>query len=264
MRLLGHLEIVVVEADRREAGGDEQHDPDIGAFEVRPQQRRGEQAEEDHQAAHRRRALLGQKVRSRPVGADRLALALLQAQRRDDHRPEEEDEQQPGRRRAERAEGQIAEEVEDARDVRKIGQPGQHRGFLTSRFGGRESFAQGRHHRPHAAAVRSLDHDDVAAAQSVGEFGEECRSTAQPRRRASAPARRRRARGSAGRRRTAGRPGSARVPGRAPRACPRRRGRARACRRSPRCAVPRRPARRRRAAPARRASRRDWRCSSRR
>ena len=94
-----------------------------------------------------------------PSVADRLALALLQAQRRNDHRPEEEHQQKPGRRRAEGAEGQVAEQVEDARHVRKIGQPGQHRESLTSRRGGRKSLAQRRHHRPHAAAVRSLDHD---------------------------------------------------------------------------------------------------------
>ena len=133
MRLLRHLEIVVVEADRAEADRDEQHDPDIGALEARPQQRRGEQAEQDHQAAHRRRALLGEKVRRRPVGADRLALALLEAQRRDDHRAEEEDQEQPGRRRAERAEREVAEQVEERRNMREVGQPGQHRCFLLPR-----------------------------------------------------------------------------------------------------------------------------------
>ena len=42
-------------------------------------------------------------------------LPCFEPQRRDDHRPEEEHEQQPGRRRAERAERQIAEQIEDAR-----------------------------------------------------------------------------------------------------------------------------------------------------
>ena len=126
MRLLGHLQIIVVEADRGEAERDEQHDPDIGARQARPQQRGGEQAEQDHQPAHRRRALLGQQMRGRPVGADRLALALFEPQRRDDRGAEEEHQKQPGRRRAERAERQIAEQIERRRRCGKSAQPGQH------------------------------------------------------------------------------------------------------------------------------------------
>ena len=126
MRLLRHLQIVVVEADRAEAQRDEQHDPDIGARQARPQQRGRDQPEQDHQAAHRRRALLGQQMRGRAVGADRLALALFEPQRRDDRRPEEEHEEQPGRRRAERAERQIAEQMEQAGDVTEVAQTGQH------------------------------------------------------------------------------------------------------------------------------------------
>ena len=90
--LLGDLEVVVVEADRAEADGHEQHDPDVGAAEIGPQQRRDEQAREDHQAAHGGRALLADEVALRPVGADRLALALPDPQRRDDDRAEEKDE----------------------------------------------------------------------------------------------------------------------------------------------------------------------------
>ena len=164
MRLLRHLEIVVVEADAGEARGDEQHDPDIGTAEVRPQQRRDEQSEQDHQPAHRRRALLGQKMRGRTVGADRLALALFQPQRRDDAGAEEEHEEQAGRRRAERAEREIAEEVEDPEDVREVGQPGQHAGLLSRLPVRRKCLAQRLDERPHAAAVRALDHHDVAGA----------------------------------------------------------------------------------------------------
>ena len=177
MRLLRHLEIVVIEADRGEAGGDEQHDPDIGAFEIGPQQRGGEQAEQDHQAAHRRRAFLGQEMRGRSVGADRLALALFQAQRGDDRRAEEEDQEQPGRRRAERAEGQIAKEVEDARRDRPARSASD---VLASRAAG-EAFAQRRDERPHPAAVRALDHHDVAAAQAARRLRPSNRSTARPR-----------------------------------------------------------------------------------
>src|SRR5579883_2232655 len=86
IRLLRHLQIIVVKADRAEADRYEQYDPDIGAFEVRPKQRGDDQAGKDHQPAHGRRALLGQKVRLWPVDADRLSLALFQAQSRDDGR----------------------------------------------------------------------------------------------------------------------------------------------------------------------------------
>ena len=78
MRLLGDLEIVVVEADRAEAERHQQHHPDIDAAEVGPQQRRADDARQDHQAAHRRRAGL-LEMRLRSVGADRLALALPHA-----------------------------------------------------------------------------------------------------------------------------------------------------------------------------------------
>ena len=124
IRLLGHFEIVVVEADHREAGGDEQHDPHVGAFEIGPQQRGDEEAEQDHEAAHRRRALFQKKVGGRAIGADRLPPMLFKPQRGDDRRTEEEDEEEPGPCGSERAEGEIAEEVEYAG---KLGKPGQHR-----------------------------------------------------------------------------------------------------------------------------------------
>ena len=164
MRLLRHLEIVVVEADRAEAEGDEEHDPDIGALRVGPEERRGEEAEEDHQPAHGGRALLGQKMRRGAVGADRLALALLQPQPRDDRRAEEQDEEQPRARCAERAEGQPVEKAEEARQVRPVGEPGQHRRLASGARTG-EMVAQRGDERPHAAAVRTLDHGDVAGAQ---------------------------------------------------------------------------------------------------
>src|SRR5271169_635437 len=130
MGLLRHLEIVIIKSDHREAGGDEQYDPDVGTQQIRPKQRRGEQSEQDHQPPHRRRTFLGQHVGRRSVEADRLALALFEAQRRDDRGAEEEDEEQSGRRRAECAERQIAEKIEDPEYVREVGQPGQHLGFL--------------------------------------------------------------------------------------------------------------------------------------
>ena len=126
VRLPRHLQVVVVEADRGEAECDKQGDPDIGALEIRPKQRRGEQAEQDHQAAHRGRALLGQKMRDRPVEADRLPLALLETERRDDRRSEEEDEEKTGSGGPKGAEGEVAEEMECVGELRDIGEPGQH------------------------------------------------------------------------------------------------------------------------------------------
>ena len=104
-----------------------------------------------------------------PSSADRLPLALLQPQRGDDRRTEEEDEEEPGSRGAERAEREIAEQVEDAGQVRKLGQPGQHRtSYLLSRWA--KTLAQRRDERTHPAAVRAFDHRDVAAAQRRGDF----------------------------------------------------------------------------------------------
>ena len=58
------------------------------------------------------------KVRLRPVVADRLALALLDAQQLDDRRAEQEHEQQRGHDRAAGAEGDVAEDVERAEQAR--------------------------------------------------------------------------------------------------------------------------------------------------
>ena len=119
MRLLGDLQIVVIEADRAEAQRHQQHHPDIDAGDVGPQQRRDDDARQDHQPAHGRRAGL-LEMRLRPVGADRLALALPDAQRVDDRRAEDEDDQRRGDQRAAGAEGDVAEDVEDRDLVREI------------------------------------------------------------------------------------------------------------------------------------------------
>ena len=74
------LQIVVVEADQAETERHAEHDPDIGIERIGPQHRRDHQSGKDHQPAHGGRALLGDEMRLRAVGADRLALALLQTQ----------------------------------------------------------------------------------------------------------------------------------------------------------------------------------------
>ena len=133
MGLLGHLQIVVIEADKAEAERHREHDPDIGVERIGPQQRRDHEAGQDHQPAHRRRALLGDEVRCRAVGADRLALALAQPQMIDDPGPEQEHEQRARHHRPAGAEGDVAEHVEEAAEeaeagngVGKLDQPVKH------------------------------------------------------------------------------------------------------------------------------------------
>ena len=58
MRLLRHLEEVVVEADGRVAEGHAEHDPDEGVAQIGPEQGGDEEAREDHQPAHGGRAFL--------------------------------------------------------------------------------------------------------------------------------------------------------------------------------------------------------------
>jgi hypothetical protein len=126
MALPRHLQIVVVEADHAEAKRHREHDPDVGIARVRPQHRRDHDAEQDHQSAHRGRAGL-REMRLRAVGADRLALALPHPQVVDDRGAEQEHEDQRGQHRAARADGQVAEDVEDRDGAGEIGQPVEHR-----------------------------------------------------------------------------------------------------------------------------------------
>ena len=121
MGLLRHLQIVVVESDEAEAERHREHDPDIGIERIGPQQRRDHEAGQDHQPAHRRRALLGDQMRLRAVGADRLALALPQPQMIDDPGPEQEHEQRARHHRPAGAEGDVAKHVEDAAEDAKTG-----------------------------------------------------------------------------------------------------------------------------------------------
>src|SRR3546814_11391217 len=55
MRLLGDLQIVVIEADRAEAQRHQQLDPHVDAEDVGPEQRGADNTRKDHQPAHGRR-----------------------------------------------------------------------------------------------------------------------------------------------------------------------------------------------------------------
>ena len=172
--LLGDFQIIVIKSDEAEAERHRQHDPDIGVERIGPQQRRDHEAGQDHQPAHGRRAALGDDVRLRAVGADRLALALAQAQVIDDPRPEQEHEQRAGRHRAAGAEGDVAEDVERRAEpaeagrkrVGKLDQPVEHtisalsRGLIQRRLAGKALFER-IHNDFHLRAQRSLDHDRI-------------------------------------------------------------------------------------------------------
>ena len=120
-----HLQVVVIKADGAVADRHAQHDPDVGVAEVRPQQRRDDDAGDDHEPAHGRRADFGE-VRLGAVVADRLPLALLDAQQIDDAGPEQHDEQQRGEDGAAGAEGDVFENVQDPDLIAEVHQLIQH------------------------------------------------------------------------------------------------------------------------------------------
>ena len=158
------LDVVVVEADGAVAERHEQHDPDVPVAQVGPQQRRHRHAGQDHEPAHGRRALLGQ-MRLRAVLADRLALALLEAQQIDDGRPEQEHEQQRRHDGAAGAEGDVAEDIQRPDLLAEAHQHIEHSyppGWLLA-----EPRQHGSHQRRHARAQRALDHHHVTRPHRV-------------------------------------------------------------------------------------------------
>ena len=133
MGLLRHLQIVVIESDDAETERHREHDPDIGIERIGPQHGRHHKSRQDHQAAHCRRALFADEMRLRPVGADRLSLALAQAEVVDDPGAEQEHEQRTRHHRAASAESDVAKDVqerlenaESRNSVGKIDQPIKH------------------------------------------------------------------------------------------------------------------------------------------
>ena len=107
----------------------------------------------------------------RAVAADRLALALLEAQHVDDRAAEQEHEHQRGDHRAAGAEGDVAEDVEERDLTGKFGEPIEHRDPRPSRaartraWRGKLPF-QRLDDRPHFRAQRALHHHRVAGAEA--------------------------------------------------------------------------------------------------
>ncbi len=199
MIALGELHVVVGEAERAVAERDEQHRPHVGIAQIGPEQGRGGEREQDQHAAHRRRALLLDEVALRSVEADRLALALHRFQPADHRRAEHEAHQQRGQAGRARAEGDVAEQVEQEELVgQRPEQVVEHQrvSAMVSMRGDDEL---------HPAAQTSLNQDRVAGLDGVGDDGRERRRI----RGVGAPDGRRAPRrtgpASASRRRTAGR-----------------------------------------------------------
>ncbi|QTK78004.1 hypothetical protein AT6N2_C0032 [Agrobacterium tumefaciens] len=123
--LFRDLEIIVVEADGAETERHHQNGDDIDIRQVAPQKRAAEDTGKDHQAAHGRSAGF-LEMRLRSIGADRLAFSLANAQRVDDGRSKQEDDQGRGKHRRTGPEGDVPEQVEDLNFIRQFDEPDQH------------------------------------------------------------------------------------------------------------------------------------------
>ena len=123
--LFRHLEIIVVKADGAKAERHHQHGDHIDVGQIGPKQRAAEDTGQNHQPAHGRRTGL-LEMRLRPVGTDRLALALANPQRIDDRRSEQKHDKGRGEQRRTRPEGDVPEQVEDLNFIRQFNEPDQH------------------------------------------------------------------------------------------------------------------------------------------
>ena len=112
MALLGHLQVIVVEADAAEAERHSEHDPDIGVAGLA--HRIVETTSPDKIISPPMVGVptLGDEMGLRAVGADRLPFALLQAKHGDDARAEQEYEDESGDDGAAGTECDVAKDVE--------------------------------------------------------------------------------------------------------------------------------------------------------
>ena len=118
---LGNLVVIVEEPDQAEAQRHGETGPDERIAQIHPDQHRQRQADQDHQPAHGRRAALGE-VGLRPVLADRLALALADAQHGDETRANDEADDQRGHQCRSGTERLVAHEVEKAFEIQPFGE----------------------------------------------------------------------------------------------------------------------------------------------
>ncbi len=121
MRAFGELAVIVHKADQAETHGHEQNDPGVNICQFHPQQRADHDRDQDHQAAHGRRAFFLQ-MRFGAVAADRLAFALFHAQPADNARTKDETNDQRGQQCATGPERDVAEQIEENEIMRERGE----------------------------------------------------------------------------------------------------------------------------------------------
>src|SRR5262249_3398032 len=108
-----------------ETGGDQQARPDVRIGDLHPKQGRDDHRDQDEQPAHGRRAALGE-VALRPVGADRLTLALGRAQPADEPGAAQQADEPSGGAGLDGAEADVADEIEDAGEAELVGDYVEH------------------------------------------------------------------------------------------------------------------------------------------
>jgi len=100
-------------------------------------------------------------MRLRTVIADRLALALLAAQKVDQRLSEDETEDQRGGKGTASPEGDVAKQVEKVPAVGKLGKPVKHLCSSFFRQRALPDFAQGVNDQTDFRAFRALDQQDI-------------------------------------------------------------------------------------------------------
>ena len=155
------LEDVVDEADQAEEDHGPDGHPDVDVGQVAPEERRDDGAEDDQDAAHRRRPFLGE-MGLRAVGPDLLPdLAALEET--DEPGAEEEAQDEGGDPGGGRAHGDVAEDVEEEDLVAEGNEEPVQHGLLLSSGLERVDDGLGLH------AARALDQHEVAVADDPGD-----------------------------------------------------------------------------------------------